>query len=177
MTSAQRQSISSPSAGSQVFDTDAKVFMYYDGTRWLEIGADPIGTIKAWHKNFANTPALAWGWVECSGQILSDIDSPYNGQTIPNLNSATQDGSSNSGMFLRGGPTSGILQDDATSANGLSSAANLKLYNDNQGFEEISSGTSMKWSWGSGSIDTSISSSDSETRPANMSVVWIMRVK
>lgn len=59
----------------------------------------PIGSVLAWLKTFTNTPALPSGWVECNGQVLSDADSVYNGQTIPDLN-----GNNN---FLRGNSTSG----------------------------------------------------------------------
>lgn len=66
-------------------------------------GAAPIGTVVAWHKSFTNTPTLATGWVECSGQVLSNTSSVYNGQTIPNLNGA----SSATPRFIRGALTSG----------------------------------------------------------------------
>ncbi len=59
----------------------------------------PIGSIVAWLKSYANTPALPSGWVECNGQTLSDADSVYNGQAIPNLNGDNR--------FLRGNSTSG----------------------------------------------------------------------
>jgi len=46
----------------------------------------PIGSIIALHKNMENTPALPDGWVECNGQLISDLASPYHGQNAPNLN-------------------------------------------------------------------------------------------
>lgn len=49
-------------------------------------GSVPIGSVIAWHKSMAGTPPLGAGWVECNGQIISDPESPYNGQTVPNLN-------------------------------------------------------------------------------------------
>jgi hypothetical protein len=61
--------------------------------------AAPIGSIVAWHKSFANTPSLPNGWVECNGQTLSDSESVYDGQVIPDLNGETR--------FIRGGATSG----------------------------------------------------------------------
>lgn len=45
------------------------------------------------------TPYLPDGWVECNGQVLSDSDSPYNGETIPDLNGENR--------FLMGSSTSG----------------------------------------------------------------------
>ena len=58
----------------------------------------PIGSIIAWHKDFANTPALPGEFVECNGQTLSDGDSVYNGQVIPNMNDS---------KFIRGSSVSG----------------------------------------------------------------------
>lgn len=55
----------------------------------------PIGTIMAWLADFAGTPAtLPDGWVLCDGSVLSDSDSPLNGQTIPDINGNQQ--------FIRG---------------------------------------------------------------------------
>jgi len=72
----------------------------------------PVGTIMAWHKSMTNTPALPTNWVECNGQTISDADSPYNGQAVPNLNST--------GRFLHGGTTSGPLQAESINQSGLS---------------------------------------------------------
>jgi len=127
----------------------------------------PVGSIIAWHKSYTNTPALPTGWLECNGQTINDEESPYNGQTLPNLNSDTQDGSTNSGMFLRGASTSGTLQADATAVNGLSIAATNGTKRTNYGMATDFSSDSPG----------SISSSDNETRPANMTVVWIIRIK
>ena len=178
MTTAQRKAISAPFEGLKAFDTDAHREMFYDGSRWLEVGSDPIGTIKAWHKNKGGTPSLPWGWQECNGTTVNDTESPYDGTAVPNLNSNTQDGSTNSGMFLRGGSTSGTMQADATAANSLVVQA--------KGLATIG----PNWSIGQGEVDSNLASQswtdysqllrvtgDVETRPANMSVVWIMRVK
>jgi len=147
----------------------------FDTYEWKPIGGSgvPIGTIVAWHKSMSGTPVLPEGWVECNGQTIDDPASPYNGQAVPNLNSAVQDGSINSGMFLRGGPTSGIMQEDATAANNL---RYLDTYHRNY----------CGWMNGSDCQETyyrqytktaAIESQDPETRPANMSAVWIIRIK
>lgn len=62
---------------------------------------DAIGMIKSYHKSFTGIPAnnVSAFWVECSGQVLSDTESPLNGQTIPDLNGDNR--------FLRGNSTSG----------------------------------------------------------------------
>ena len=63
------------------------------------IGDVPIGGIVSWAKTLSGVPNLAEGWVEGSGQTLSDALSPLNGQTIPDLNGDNR--------FLRGNSTSG----------------------------------------------------------------------
>lgn len=63
------------------------------------VGFVPVGTVIDWLKSFTNTPALPAQFVECNGQTLSDSDSVYNGQVIPNLNGDNR--------FMRGNSTSG----------------------------------------------------------------------
>jgi len=55
------------------------------------VGVVPVGAVVAWHKSFPNTPALPSSFVECNGQTINDSDSPYNGQTAPDLNGLVQD--------------------------------------------------------------------------------------
>lgn len=70
-------------------------------------GLVPVGACLAWLKSFTSVPALAPEYVECNGQVLSDAQSIYNGQTIPSLNTGTQ-------RFLRGSSTSGTTAGVAT---------------------------------------------------------------
>ena len=132
----------------------------------------PIGAITAWHKNLDGTPAtLPDNWAECNGQVLNDAESPYDTTVLPNLNvNPMIEGEGFSGLFLRGGGTSGILQADATARNGL----------------RVPNGTTTRGSGGNrvvlrlndeGSITNLTINGDPETRPANMSVVWIIRIK
>lgn len=157
----------------------------------MEIGGDisgfgvvPIGSISAWHKSFTNTPALPDGWVECNGQVLSDADSVYNGQTIPDLNG--------DGRFLRGNSTSGTLQaDEFKSHNHNPIKANVHTggssvdaqvafnngYPDN-GIGELANIANIdaqrKIPYG---LHYMANTGGDETRPINMAVVWIIRVK
>jgi hypothetical protein len=62
-------------------------------------GVAPIGSIIAWNKSMPGTPALPEGWVECNGQAVVDPDSPYNNETVPDLNGQ--------GLLLSGGGSSG----------------------------------------------------------------------
>lgn len=48
----------------------------------------PVGSVIAWLKTLAGTPALPAGWVECAGQVLDDPESVFDGVTIPDLNGA-----------------------------------------------------------------------------------------
>jgi hypothetical protein len=72
-----------------------------------EVNASPpIGTVMSWLKSLTGTPSLPSNWVECNGQLISDVNSPYNGVTLPNLN-GTQ-------TFLRGNSTSGATGGSTT---------------------------------------------------------------
>jgi len=53
-------------------------------------------------KNLPGVPALSANWAECNGQVLSDVQSPLNGQTLPDLN-----GAGGPQRFLRGARVSG----------------------------------------------------------------------
>lgn len=163
-----------------------------NGSTWVVTSSyqpvPPIGSIIAWHKDFANTPSLPYGWVECNGQTLNDPASPYHNQVIPNLNGdpngADSPGlSEKAGMFLRGGTTSGTGQYDAFQGHRHS----------------VDSDGALKYEYAYNTYDISLGNyappanitvgdpiSDgtngtprtaNETRPKNMSVVWIMRVK
>lgn len=96
-----------PLAAGEIFIGDANnayIYIKQNGSAGnASIGTVPIGSIISWVKSFTNTPSLPSNFVECNGQTLSDIRSPYNGQTIPNLNGTTDA----TKRFLRGSTTSG----------------------------------------------------------------------
>jgi hypothetical protein len=135
-------------------------------------GIVPIGSIIAWHKSLAGTPSLPDGWVECNGQTLSDLSSPLNTQMIPDLNGG--------GRFLRGSATSGALQADAFQGHKMK--AELQVYARQYGGGDTYASAP---NWNQAELYSSIVSDGvngapriaNETRPVNMSVVWIMRVK
>lgn len=189
------------------------------------VGTIPVGGIVAWHKSFPNTPALPVQFVECNGQTLSDGDSPYNGQVIPDLNG--------DGRFLRGSATSGTNQAQGTKkptasfetgdqsashthvtyigakASGGRSADHTHLtVNTNNLAHRVGAPGGNLDNWfadfagspttGGASVDHTHSHThgnktsgnqsashthyvtgggDAETRPVNMSVVWVMRIK
>jgi hypothetical protein len=43
----------------------------------------PLGAVMPWRKNDTGTPSLPDGFVECDGSTISDSDSPYDGEDVP----------------------------------------------------------------------------------------------
>jgi len=78
----------------------------------------PVGSILAWHRDLPGTPVLPAGWETCDGQMVTDPASPYFGTLLPDLNGEAR--------YLRGGLLSGVLQDDATAANGLAATTDVQ---------------------------------------------------
>ena len=118
----------------------------------------PIGAVIAWLKSFTNTPTLPDGYVECSGQTLSDADSVYNGQVIPDLNG---------GVFLEGRTTTGSTGGAATMAH---------THPMRTGRDNIPTTGGTAWGQNSEQPDT-FGASNTENRPPFYTVVWIMRIK
>jgi len=85
-----------------------QVFAFQSGAEMTA----PIGSISWWHKSLTGCPALPAEWAECNGQVLNDVDSPFNGQTLPDINNTVK-------RFIRGGLASGGLQAEGTKPNGL----------------------------------------------------------
>ncbi len=150
----------------------------------LERMLPPIGAIVAWHKNLTGMPDLPDNFVECNGSEILDSDSPLFGQHSPNLNGSIKSWNSK-GSFLRGGSSSGEFQNDAfqghnVQLNGSHSwAVNEGWYAPLQG--SYIHGDHYNSSFEEGKLLPDGSNGDlrtaSETRPVNMSVVWIMRIK
>ncbi len=118
------------------------------------VGVVPLGGVVAWLKSFPNTPSLPSGFIECNGQLLTDPNSPYEGQTIPNLNGA----SAGTQRFLRGSTTSG-------STGGSESHTHTMPQNASAG---VAGGDSASHNANTGATST---------LPSYYEVVWIMRVK
>lgn len=80
-------------------DTFAAVTTFHDDINKYALA--PIGSIIGWKTPLgAATPA---NWLSCDGSVISDVASPMNGQTLPNLNGSTEA----TKIFLRGNTTSG----------------------------------------------------------------------
>ncbi|MCP4138637.1 MAG: hypothetical protein GY754_47210 [bacterium] len=143
-----------------------------DTLKILSQVAAPVGSIQAWHKNMTGTPNIPTEWVECNGQIINDSESVYNGLAAPNLNSPVYSGNSK-GMFLRGYTQSGLFEEDT-----------FELHSHTYTYTEAASGPAM---FGGGPRRANVGTAatpkptteagSDETRPSNMSVVWIMRIK
>jgi hypothetical protein len=148
--------------------------------RWVikvKAGPSPVGAILSWHKDLAGTPILPSDYRECDGQLVADASSPYLGVALPDLNGE--------GRFLRGGPVSGVMQDDALQGHRHSLSHNS---------DRLIAGTSISGTASAG-VGYSLEPAEiiigdpvddgwygdprtaAETRPKNMSVVWVMRSK
>jgi hypothetical protein len=146
----------------------------------------PVGTIIAWLKNYTNTPTLPDKWVECNGQTLSDNESVYDGQVIPNLN-----GGSN--RMLRGANTSGGLGGSDShnhqffqtypSASGTGNGTIAWTATDSQGasVQAWDSNGSTSKSFGPDddyvNVATTAWTKNENTIPAYYEVVWILKIK
>ena len=150
----------------------------------------PVGTILAWHKSLTGTPGLpaSGEWVECNGQTLSDAQSPYNTQVIPNLNGDAA-GANSPGqtaklsMFLRGGLNSGTGQQDAFQGHWHDIYRKHGSGTEYTGVHSNYANTGSEEKTGYYAKDPTSDGANgaprtaNETRPVNMSVVWIMKVK
>lgn len=150
----------------------------------------PIGGIIWWHKSLTGAPALPWGWVECNGQTLSDAASPFNGQTIPDINGQSR--------FIRGSNVSGNTQanQNLEHAHGITSSASWPSYSNGTrtpsfvyGAANLTGGVVYESNGNSSYLgvdnsantpsvaSTAANSGGLEARPINISMVAIMRVK
>jgi hypothetical protein len=119
-------------------------------------GNVPIGGVIGWVKSYSSTPQrLNESYVECNGQTLSDVQSPYNGQVLPDLNVAAQ-------RFLRGSSTSGSTGGSETHTHVIS-ASSISVDSNIQNVNALSSLNSP--------------STATSTLPTYYELVWVMRVK
>ena len=127
----------------------------------IDAGNVPVGCVLAYLKTLSGIPALPNSWVECNGQVLSDAQSPLNGQTIPNLNGA----SGGTQRFLRGASASGGTGGTETHTHSYDVTDGAAAANDAGGS-----------CFGFGVGDPRDTSS-AETLPSYYQVVWVIRVK
>lgn len=141
----------------------------------LKSVAIPIGAIIAWHpdQKFSISQIRSDSWKLCDGSEIQDKDSPLNGQKTPNLNGE--------GRFLRGRATSGLLEEQDWKSFYVKSDHGPYLHNEILIPKSGYNNTGMFGGyWNADPIGANalrFKFDDSEIRPKNMSVVWIMRIK
>jgi len=123
----------------------------------------PIGSVMAWLKSLTGCPALAENWVECNGQVLSDAESPFNGETIPNLNGS----GASTKRFLRGHTASGATGGADTVAH----THNTVITSEVKGDAAYSTPVAAPGTYTSGAA------SDANNLPSYYEVVWIIKIK
>jgi hypothetical protein len=135
----------------------------------------PIGGIVAWHKDLFGVPDLPENWVECNGQRIEDKSSLLHGQIAPNLN--------NESRFLRGARNSGQIQEQDWKSFYIAGFA-LGPYTHGDVLIPKSGYNTTHPFAGEWNADANshanrlrIKFDDSEVRPKNMGVVWVMRIK
>lgn len=153
----------------------------------------PVGSIIAWHNRGVPNVRLPNGWVSCEGQTIRDVHSPFDQQLAPDLNK--------SGRFLRGGAVSGTLQDAAfarhshggathgdapaleDSAHNVMRRVQMCVIPDGRGidtghlsYSDTTHGLVRGVNCASHTHGIPQDGGD-ETRPINMSVIYIMRIK
>jgi len=147
-------------------------------------GYVPVGTILPFYKlgATATTFTLPTGWVACNGQEVALaagsegdlLDNVSDGKIVlPNLN--LQKG----GLFLRGGNTAGVAQDDAFKQHTHIApyGASYLVYPAYGGNHAEQDQVANPHDYSSVSSETGGSATaKTETRPVNMSVIWIIRV-
>lgn len=125
----------------------------------VDLGAVPLGVIVFWYKGFTGVGSIMpYGYLECNGQVVSDVESPLNGQTLPDLNTGAK-------RFLRGSTTAGTLA-------GSDAVCHTHA---------ITAGSGSVQSGAGAAVITSVTSPTGGTAPntvpAHMEAVPIMRIK
>ena len=129
--------------------------------------AAPIGSIMAWHKDLPGSPTIPAGWVQCDGQVLSDADSPYNGMTLPNLNTGA--------MLIGSATSSSTVTAGGTHLHGVTGTTDA-VGNHQHVYIPGPGGAANTTADGGHSHTMSFNSANAS--PFNqMSIVWIMRIK
>ncbi len=123
----------------------------------------PVGIVVGWPKSRANMPALPGTWVECNGQVLNDPASPFDGQTIDDLN-----GVSGPRRFLRGATMSGGTGGSDSHTHPLQA-----LDSDHGNFTSVTDTSDDV----SVLVPGSYATDAGDSLPSYYEVVWVMRVK
>lgn len=153
----------------------------------------PIGGVMPWHKSLNVSVVLPDQWVECNGQTIVDAASPFDGLTVPDLNGATGE-HGGKGLFLRGGTSSGNFEEDQMQSHKHDDSGHTQTdswWNNEHpnGIYSLSGGVHIKIKSSARTgyanlgdpTDSGTGAGEprhgAETRPINMSMVWIIRIK
>jgi hypothetical protein len=139
-------------------------------------GRVPVGSIIAWHETPDNVTldksqvGPGERWMRCNNQEVTDKDSPFYKQRLPDLNGAKR--------FLRGGKSSGHPEPSMVKQHQHKAPTGRVYTIYRQGGNEGIHGPRGSLTFdGKDSTGDMKSGGGNETRPINMAVVWIIRVK
>jgi hypothetical protein len=112
----------------------------------------PLGTIRAWHEDMTGMPSnmISAFWKSCEGAAISDAESPFNGQNLPDLNTTQS--------FLRGSTTTGTVAGADTHTHTIGSQ-----------------GTNIETGAVINELNTTTDAGS--TLPKHMTVKWLMKIK
>lgn len=153
-----------------------------DGANWFSPNMhnnDPVGTIKWWHKSLSGVPqTLPWGWMESTGQTISDAESPIDGETLPNINGEDR--------FIRGNTISGNEQANQNLSH--THAITSGVFASNVTIVATQPGGTLDIDTANGAVEgfylnnfdgmlTANNAGSTEARPDNVSMVAIIKFK
>lgn len=140
-------------------------------------GYVPIGSIIAWYcENPSTNPPS--GWVKCNGQTISvtrgsyldNLDTKNNSTFIvPNLNGSKR--------FLRGGNEAGVEESDSVKNHTHGITVGQAWSGSTQAPPLTSAIDNVHGTTSTSIFNTISGGGGTETRPINMSVIWIIRVE
>lgn len=198
-TTLQRNAISSPEEGSIIYNSTNQELNVKQNLSWAPVGC-PVGSVQM----FAGS-AAPQGWLLCNGDTIPNgsgtvqtitadysalyavVGSSYGGAgKLPDCR----------GIFVRGvgsqtigaetyTGTLGTYQNDATAKNGLSASDSGHTHNysvyaltdrcDNADESRTMNGSTTTWTTSTGYANITVSSTDTETRPANIALNYIIK--
>ena len=145
-------------------DADRYFFNVENSVTVSDQGMIPIGGIIHWHGNLTGCPNLPDNFVECNGQVLSDSRSPFDGETMPNINV--------DGRFVRGDATSGTEQDHAVGPHEHTVPGQLLVPSGGSTYRALGGAGNSN----STTIAIASGNNDTENRPINISMRFIIRI-
>ena len=167
-------SATSGNEGDLYYDSTEQKLKLHNGTEFIDVGSTigfvPVGTILPWHKSLTGTPTLPEQFAECNGQTISDPDSPYNGQTLPDLNG--------NNYFLRGNSSSGTT--GGTLSHSFAQASGSTHWPSDSGHyyaHKLTINGTTIWEDHTENNTGETKTVTIDNQPPFMDIVWIIRIK